>query len=186
MYRRAALSTQWQVETRGEVPSASSSRWLKRYGGRATAKTCLNRCYGACACAMIARLGPLGTEPRRGPLAALPAAGVWLCVWGDGAPCPARSATPPNGQRHRFRGTSDFFCFCECLGVEFPIGGHASVGFRVGGHARWLWPLVVDKSISARILLARGSTFLNISGRKRSQGGSRSKTFKFNPGDEFC
>ena len=29
--------------------------------------------------------------------------------------------------------------FCECLGVEFRIGGHASVGFRVGGHARWLW-----------------------------------------------
>jgi hypothetical protein len=36
----------------------------------------------------------------------------------------------------------------------------ANVGFRVGGHARLLWPpIVVDKSISARILLARGSTF---------------------------
>jgi len=44
--------------------------------------------------------------------------------------------------------------------VEFRIGGNASVRFRVGGHARWLWPLIVaDKSISARIALARGSTF---------------------------
>jgi hypothetical protein len=51
---------------------------------------------------------------------------------------------------------------CECLGMEFRIGGHASVQFRVGGHARWLWPpivVVVDNSISARIVLARGSTF---------------------------
>jgi hypothetical protein len=49
---------------------------------------------------------------------------------------------------------------CECLGMEFRIGGHASVEFRVGGHARWLWPpIAVDKSISARTVLARGSTF---------------------------
>jgi hypothetical protein len=49
---------------------------------------------------------------------------------------------------------------CECLGMEFRIGGHASVEFRVGGHARWLWPpIVVDNSISARIFLARGSSF---------------------------
>jgi hypothetical protein len=49
---------------------------------------------------------------------------------------------------------------CECLGVMFRIGGHASVGFRVGGHARWLWPrIVVDNSVSARIALAKGSTF---------------------------
>jgi hypothetical protein len=46
------------------------------------------------------------------------------------------------------------------LNIEFRIGGHASVEFRVGGHARWLWPpIVVDKSISARIMLVRGSTF---------------------------
>jgi hypothetical protein len=44
--------------------------------------------------------------------------------------------------------------------MEFRIGGHASVEFRVVGHARWLWPpIVVDNSISARIVLARGSTF---------------------------
>jgi len=44
--------------------------------------------------------------------------------------------------------------------MGFRIGGHASVEFRVGGHARWLRPpIVVDKSISARIVLARGSTF---------------------------
>jgi hypothetical protein len=32
--------------------------------------------------------------------------------------------------------------------------------FRIGGHARWLWPpIVVDNIISARIVLARSSTF---------------------------
>jgi len=44
--------------------------------------------------------------------------------------------------------------------MKFRIGGHASVEFRVGGHARWLWPpIVVDNSISARIVLPRGGTF---------------------------
>ena len=49
---------------------------------------------------------------------------------------------------------------CGCLGVKFRIGGHASAGFRVWGHVRWLWPpIAVDKIISAKIMLARGSTF---------------------------
>jgi len=44
--------------------------------------------------------------------------------------------------------------------VEFRVGGHASVEFRAGGHARWLWSSIVDDdSISARIVLARGSAF---------------------------
>jgi hypothetical protein len=46
------------------------------------------------------------------------------------------------------------------MDMEFRIGGHASVEFSVRGHARWLWPpIVVDNSISARIVFARGSTF---------------------------
>jgi hypothetical protein len=46
------------------------------------------------------------------------------------------------------------------FGCGFLYRGTWECGVSCRGHARWLWPpIVVDKSISARILLARGSTF---------------------------
>jgi hypothetical protein len=37
----------------------------------------------------VCTVGACGTKPRRGPLAALPGAGVWRRAWGDGAHCPS-------------------------------------------------------------------------------------------------
>ena len=73
---------QWQVNPRGDVPLANSSRWPYLRGG---ADACFDSRYAACAC---------GKNPRRGPPAALPEADVHrrcLVRW-RAFPCVARHA----------------------------------------------------------------------------------------------
>jgi hypothetical protein len=73
---------QWQVNPRGDVPLANSSRWPYLRGG---ADACFDSRYAACAC---------GKNPRRGPPAALPEADVHrrcLVRW-RAFPCAARHA----------------------------------------------------------------------------------------------
>jgi hypothetical protein len=102
MRSEAALFPQWQVSSRGGAPSMNSSRWPMLRVGRATTGACLSRSYTALSC---------GEKTLRGPTAALPGQ---TCGGVFGAMtrfAPARPATPPNGQRHFFRGTLKFRVF---------------------------------------------------------------------------
>jgi|AntAceMinimDraft_5_1070358.scaffolds.fasta_scaffold258067_2 hypothetical protein len=66
-----ALSVEWQDNPHGDVPSVNSGRWPWLRGD---ADACFKSRNTACA---------FITKSRRGPLAALPGAGVWRYAWGD-------------------------------------------------------------------------------------------------------